>query len=46
LLHGMISWKSIAGLTAGLLLIAGLLFIDWRTLLVHKKFKFRFKIWK
>jgi membrane protein YqaA with SNARE-associated domain len=46
LLHGMISWKSVAGLTAGLLLIAGLLFIDWRTLLVKKRFKFRFKIWK
>jgi membrane protein YqaA with SNARE-associated domain len=46
LLKGMIDWKSITGLVAGLLLIFALLFIDWRELLEHKKFKLRFKIWK
>src|ERR1043165_168683 len=43
LLKGMIDWKSITGLVAGLLLIFALLFIDWRELLEHKKFKLRFK---
>ncbi len=46
LLHGMINWKSIVGLMLGLLLIFALLFIYWRTLYQHKKFKLRFKIWK
>ena len=46
LLHGMINWKSIVGLVIGLLLIFALLFIDWRSLIQHKKFKIRFKIWK
>lgn len=43
---GMVNWKSITGLVAGLLLLFALLFIDWRTLLQHKKFKLRFNIWK
>ena len=46
LVHGMINWKSITGLVAGLILLCALLFIDWRTLLQHKKFKLRFNIWK
>ena len=46
LLKGMINWKSIVGLIIGLLLIFALLFIDWRSLLQHKKFKLRFMIWK
>ena len=46
LIHGMVNWKSITGLVAGLLLLFALLFIDWRTLLQHKKFKLRFNIWK
>ncbi len=45
-LHGMVSWKFIAGFALTLLLIAALLFIDWRTLLQHKKFQLKFKIWK
>jgi hypothetical protein len=31
---------------AGLLLISGVLFIDWRELLGHKKLRLNFKIWK
>ena len=46
LLKGMINWKSIVGLVVGLLLIFALLFIDWRSLLQHKKFKLRFMIWR
>jgi membrane protein DedA with SNARE-associated domain len=44
--HGMVNWKSITGLVAGLILLFSLLFIDWRKLLQHKKFKLRFNIWK
>ena len=46
LLKGMINWKSIVGLVVGLLLIFALLFIDWRSLLQHRKFKLRFMIWR
>lgn len=46
LLLGMISWKSILGLLAGLALLFALLFIDWRSLLLEKKFRLKFHIWK
>lgn len=46
LFDGMIHWKSITGLVVGLLLVFLLLFVDWRTLLQHKKFTLRFNIWK
>lgn len=46
LLMGLISWKSITGLLLGILLIAALLFIDWRTLLQERKLALRFDIWK
>ena len=46
ILSGAISWKSITGLIVGFLLIAGLLFIDWRACLQEKKFKLNFSIWK
>jgi membrane protein YqaA with SNARE-associated domain len=45
LIHGMISWKAILGLVIGLLMIFVLLFIDWTTLLVKKKFVMKFNIW-
>jgi len=41
-----LSWKSIASLVLGLLLISALLFIDWFSLIEKKKFKLNFKIWK
>jgi len=41
-----LSWKSIASLVLGLLLLFALLFIDWRLLIQNKKFKLKFKIWK
>lgn len=45
LLQGALSWKSITGLVVGGLMIGALLFVDWRTLLQHKKFVLRFDIW-
>lgn len=48
--HGMfdaaLSWKSIASLVLGLLLMCSLLFIDWMALLERKEFRLDFKIWK
>ena len=44
--EGIISWKSISGLILGILLLAALLFIDWRACLKEKKLKINFKIWK
>lgn len=46
IVNGILSWKSIVGLTLGLLLIFALLFIDWRSLIQTKKFKLKFKILK
>jgi len=40
------SWKTIVAGALGLLLILGFLFIDWRQLLLHRKFVLRFRIWK
>jgi membrane protein YqaA with SNARE-associated domain len=38
--------KSILGLTASLILLFALLFIDWRTLIQKKKFVLKFKVFK
>lgn len=46
ILQEAISWQSIAGLVLSLLLLLGLVFIDWRTLIQKKKFILKFKIWK
>ena len=46
LLHGMINWQTIVGLVVGLMLIFGLLFVDWRRLLQQHRFRLRFNIWK
>jgi uncharacterized membrane protein YdjX (TVP38/TMEM64 family) len=46
MVRAALSWKSIASLALGLLLISALLFIDWFALIEKKKFKLNFKIWK
>ena len=46
LVHGSYSPKAIVTLALGFVVIAGFLFLDWRTLLQRKKFKFNFRIWK
>jgi membrane protein YqaA with SNARE-associated domain len=46
IIKGMLSWKSVAGLVLGLLLLFFLVFIDWRSLIQTKKFRLRFNILK
>jgi len=46
MINGAFSWQSIASLIFGVLLICGLLFIDWMTLIKKKKLHLDFKIWK
>ncbi len=46
IVEGMLSWKSITGALLGLVLILLFLFIDWHTLLMQKKFRIKFNIWK
>jgi membrane protein DedA with SNARE-associated domain len=46
LLKNLLSPKSIITLLLGLILIGGILFIDWFELLQKKKLKLKFKIWK
>jgi uncharacterized membrane protein len=44
--HGAFPWKGILTIVLGIVLIAGLLFLDGRALLQKKKFTFNFNIWK
>ena len=46
ILQGAFSWQSFTSLAIGLLMISALLFIDWRSLIQKKEFKFNFRIWK
>ena len=39
LIEGMVSWKSILGLILGLVLLAALIFFDWRTLLQRHRLR-------
>src|SRR2546430_12103595 len=45
-LHGQANWKTLVTLIAGLIVIGGVVFVDWRRLLQHKQLRFRFKILK
>jgi|SRR5215831_10775179 len=40
------SWQNLAGIALGIIIIGILLFIDWWKLLVDKKFRVNFRIWK
>jgi len=40
------SWKSVSGLLVGALLLSAVLFIDWRSLIKHKKLILKFNIWR
>lgn len=44
--ESLLSPKSIIMLLLGLIVLGGMLFIDWRQLLEKKKFKLKFRIWK
>jgi hypothetical protein len=46
LVHGEANWKTLLTLLAGLIVIAGFVFVDWRRLLEHRQVRFRFKILK
>jgi membrane protein YqaA with SNARE-associated domain len=46
IVSGMLSWKTISGAMIGLVLILIFLFIDWHTLLMKKRFRLHFNIWK
>lgn len=46
LAHGLLSWKTIAGASAGLIFILAILFIDWSSLMLKKKLRLNFSIWK
>jgi len=41
-----LSWKAVASTGLGTLMLCAVLFIDWRTLIQHKKFLLKFNIWK
>ncbi len=46
ILQGLITWKSVTGLALGLILIFILIFIDWKMLLLNKRFVLRFNVFK
>ena len=46
MVHGLLSWKTILGALVGIILICAILFIDWSMLLLKKKLKFNFRIWR
>lgn len=46
ILMNMLSWKSILGILLAILMLAALLFIDWRSLVKEKKLRLKFHVWK
>jgi len=46
LMRGKVSWQTWLAASIGLLMISGVLFIDWRQLLQRKKLRLNFAIWK
>ena len=46
LIYGTFSWKGLITISAGLLVVGALLFLDWRLLLERKQVRLNFNIWK
>lgn len=46
LFSGIFTWESLLGVLIGLSWLAALIFIDWRTLLMRRKFRLEFRIWR
>jgi membrane protein DedA with SNARE-associated domain len=46
LIRGIVTWQSAVIIIISLLILCGILFIDWWSLIVQKKLKFHFNIWK
>ncbi len=44
LANGFVSWQSITGLAAGMLLVMAFVFVDWRALLQRKQLRIKFDI--
>lgn len=44
--YGTFSWKGIATIVAGLVVLAAFLFLNWRLLLEQRKLRLNFRIWK
>lgn len=45
-MKGRVSWQTAVTAAGGLLLISGVLFIDWRELLGRKKLRLNFNIFR
>jgi hypothetical protein len=45
LMQGNVSWQAALTTLVGLLLLSGMLFVDWRALLEHGKLRLNFAIW-
>ncbi|MEP6646369.1 MAG: hypothetical protein ABJC12_04720 [Saprospiraceae bacterium] len=45
ILEGMVSWKSIMSLALGLIMTFVIFFLDWKSIFIDKKLKFKFDIW-
>lgn len=46
MMNGLFTWNVLIATIACLLFLASMLFIDWRTLLLEKKFRLQFNVWK
>jgi membrane protein DedA with SNARE-associated domain len=46
ILHGLVSWKTIVATVACILFLLLMLFTDWKTLLIRKKLKLNFQVWR
>lgn len=46
MIHGTFSWKGILAGVFGVVIVAALFFVHWRTLLRNGKLEFTFRIWK
>jgi hypothetical protein len=46
LVYGTLSWKGMATIATGLVILAVVLFLDWRRLLERRQVRFDFRIWK
>jgi hypothetical protein len=46
LFSGVLTWKGALTALVGLLLILGVLFIDWKKLLLKKVLRLNFRVWK
>jgi uncharacterized membrane protein YdjX (TVP38/TMEM64 family) len=46
MMNGFFTWKVFAASLVCIVFLGAMLFIDWKTLIIQKKFKLSFKVWK